>query len=186
MAEQFITVPVYRYSPYATWMLVLYCIATLGLFFLSPQLSSLGVGIYCAILFGLPVYTGLNPRSVFSIRSTDKNPLTIASTFIRHGERSFDIFQVEDLEIYIYSFDGFRHEQMGRGRRVIFMEEGNQNTIRFKYVSETFDYSFYLVDFEHYTILFEIISGWQGKLIPLSARSAFEDDYIRDQMRKYN
>ena len=60
-----ITTRVYLYNRYALWLLIFYCLATLGMFLFSPQLSNLGVGIYAAILFGLPIYTGIRQKSLF-------------------------------------------------------------------------------------------------------------------------
>ncbi len=181
-----ITTFVYKYNRYANWMLILYCLATLGLFIFSSGLSSTGVIIYCVLLFGLPIYVGMNPKSFMSVRRVDDRKLTISTDNICYGESLFDIRILNNLTVYIYAFDNFTHEQLGAdGRTSRSMEDGDKNTISFIYLEEEYAFTFFLANYDQYKELYNIIADWQKNLIPVKARSAFDAGYIREQIERY-
>jgi hypothetical protein len=181
-----ITTTVYKYNRYANWMLILYCLATLGLFIFSSDLSSAGVIIYCVLLFGLPVYVGMNPKSFLSVRSVDDRALTISSDSIRYGENLFDIRLLNNLSIFIYAFDNFAHEQVGPdGLTCRYLESGDKNTISFSYLDDEYVFTFFLANYYQYKELYIIVGEWQKNLIPVKARSAFDAGYIAEQIARY-
>jgi hypothetical protein len=181
-----ITTTVYKYNRYANWMLILYCLATLGLFIFSAGLSSTGVIIYCVLLFGLPVYVGMNPKSFLSVRRVDDRALTISNGSIRFGESLFDIRILNNLSIFIFAFDNFAHEQVGpNGRTSRCLESGDKNTISFSYLDDEYAFTFFLANYDQYKELYTIIADWQKNLIPVKARSAFDAGYIAEQIGRY-
>ncbi len=181
-----VTTTVYKYNRYANWMLILYCLAALGLFIFSSGLSSIGVIIYCVFLFGLPIYVGMNPKSFLSIRRVDDLTLTISNDSIRYGENLFDIRLLNDLSIFIYAFDNFAHEQTsGNGMTTRVLEDDDKNTIHFFYLDKEYEFTFFLANYNQYKELYAIVADWQKNLIPVKARSAFDDGYITEQIREY-
>ena len=181
-----VTTIVYKYNRYANWMLILYCLATLGLFICSSSLSSIGVIIYCVLLFGLPIYVGMNPKSFLSVRRIDDRTLTISNYSIRYGESLFDILLLNDLSIFIYAFDNFAHEQSNPdGVEIRFLESGDKNTISFIYLDEEYEFTFFLANYDQYKELYNIVAYWQKNLIPVKARSAFDAGYITEQLGRY-
>jgi hypothetical protein len=180
-----ITTTVYKYNRYANWMLILYCVATLGLFIYSSSLSSTGVIIYCVLLFGLPIYVGMNPKSFLSVRSVDDRALTISSGSIRFGESLFDIQLLNNLSIFIYAFDNFAHEQSTNGSTSRVLESGDKNTISFTYLDDEYAFTFFLANYDQYKELYTIVADWQKNLIPVKARSAFDAGYIAEQIARY-
>jgi hypothetical protein len=180
-----VTTTVYKYNRYANWMLILYCLAALGLFIFSSGLSSLGVIIYCALLFGLPIYVGINPKSFLSVRRVDDRVLTISNDSIRFGDSLFDIRLLNNLSIFIYAYDNFAHEQSSNGSPTHVLESGDKNTIHFIYLDEEYELTFFLANYNQYKELYTIVADWQKNLIPVKARSAFDDGYITEQIRRY-
>jgi len=63
MSTPAITTSVYKYKPYAAWMIGVYCVLLVALFMLSPQLPSVLVGIVAAILLLIPIYGAIRPKS---------------------------------------------------------------------------------------------------------------------------
>ena len=94
--------------------------------------------------------------------------------------------QLSGLNIYIYTFDNFKHEEIGsNGLRTTVIEDGDKNNLNFRFGDQEYDFTFYLSSYEQYLALFQIIGSWQQAGIELKARSAFEDEYIRQQMIDY-
>jgi Ca2+/Na+ antiporter len=180
-----LTTTVYKYKRSAPWMLVLVVLAT-GLFFyyssaLSPLINLLGI----VLLIFFAVYAVLRPKSIFSLRSVDDRKLEITPDELIWGTLRMPIHDVEKLDLYIFAFDTFKHLGTGLiGSKTTVTEYGDRNTIAFIYRGVKYDLIFYLGTFNHYEILIKIIQRWREKGIEFSARSAFEDSYIREQVKK--
>jgi Ca2+/Na+ antiporter len=180
-----LTTTVYKYKRSAPWMLVLMVLATVSFFYyssaLSPFLNLLGI----ALLIFFAVYAVLRPKSIFSLRSVDDRKLEITPDELIWGTLRMPIQEVEKLDIYIFAFDTFKHPTTGPiGRKAYVTEYGDKNTIAFEYRGVKYDLMFYLGTFKHYDVLAKIIQRWREKGIDFSARSAFEDSYIREQVKK--
>jgi Ca2+/Na+ antiporter len=161
-------------------MLVLMVLATVLFFYYSSTLSPLVNLFGIALLIFFAVYAVLRPKSIFSLRSVDDRKLEITPDELIWGTLRMPIREVEKLDIYIFAFDTFKH-----GRKTYVTEYGDKNTIAFGYRGVTYDLIFYLGTFEQYNVLFRIIQSWREKGINFSARSAFEDSYIREQVKKF-
>jgi len=178
-----ITTSVYKYKPYAPWMLGAYCILLVLLFFLSPRMPSLAVGIIAAILLLLPIYAAIRPKSFFSIRSVDERKLSIDSGNVYWDGLTIPIKATGKLSIYLFSFDNFRHRELGvNGRNTLAIEYGDQNTLNFVFQNKQYAFTFYLGDYKQYRTVLQIISAWQKAGCEVSARCAFDDQYIQGEM----
>jgi hypothetical protein len=183
-AQQFITTLVYQYKRYAPWMLVGYCLMILGFFILSALLPTTAVIIYCAVLFALPVYAAIYPKSVFSVRSWDDRKLCIGAENISWEGRDMPVGELENLEIYIFAFDDFKHREDGfNGRQHEAIEPGDENKLDFDFQGKSFDFTFFLSDYAQYTDLLQIIENWEHAGYAYHARAAFEPEYIAREMR---
>ena len=180
-----LTTTVYKYKRSAPWMLVLMVLATILFFYYSsafnPIINLLGI----ALLIFFAVYAVLRPKSIFSLRSVDDRKLEITPDELIWGTLRIPIREVEKLDVYIFAFDTFKHHTTGLlGSKASVTEYGDKNTIAFEYRGVKYDLMFYLGTFNHYDILAKIIQRWREKGIDFSARSAFEDSYIREQVKK--
>ena len=181
-----IAVPVYLYKKYAPWMLISYCILLLCLFAFSAVMPPAATAIASAIVLGLPIYVAVYPKSIFSIRSWDERKLTIGSDSISWDGKDMPVGSLANLEIYIFSFDNFKHTELGpRGRETTVIEAGDQNKLEFDFSGDSFDFTFYLASFEEYNTLVEIVAVWQASAVACSARSAFEDDFVRQEVKRW-
>ena len=186
MSTPAITTSVYKYKPYAAWMIGVYCVLLVALFMLSPQLPSVLVGIVAAILLLIPIYGAIRPKSFFSVRSVDERKLSISIESMRWDGMTIPIKEVTDLKIYLFAFDNFRHEEMGAsGLTTTTTEFGDQNKLNFVFQEKEYDFTFYLGDFLQYQTMLKIIKAWQDAGYEVSARSAFDYSYIQKQVEYY-
>jgi Ca2+/Na+ antiporter len=180
-----LTTTVYKYKRSAPWMLALMVLATVLFFYYSSKLNPLINLLGIALLIFFAIYAVLRPKSIFSIRSVDDRKLEITPDELIWGTLRMPVGEVEELDIYIFAFDSFKHQSSGPlGRKAYVTEYGDKNTIAFMYRGVKYDLIFYLGTFKHYDILYKIIQSWREKGIKFSARSAFEDSYIREQVKK--
>jgi hypothetical protein len=181
-----LTTTVYKYKRSAPWMLVLMVLATVLFFFFSTTFHPLMNVFGVALLVFLAVYAVLKPKSIFSLRTVDERKLVLTPDELKWGTWQMPIQEVEKLEIYIHAFDTFKHSTTGSGRRKMFSTEyGDRNTITFVYHGVRYDLTFYLGTFKHYDTFVRIMQSWREKGINFSARSAFTDKYIREQVNRF-
>ena len=181
-----LTTTVYKYRRSAPWMLALMVLGTVLFFYYSSSLPAYVNLIGIAVLIFLAIYAVLRPKSIFSIRSVDDRKLEITPDELIWGTLRMPIGEVENLDIYIFAFDTFKHHTTSlMGRKATATEYGDKNTIAFMYRGVKYDLIFYLGTFKHYDVLAKIIQRWREKGIEFTARSAFEDSYIREQVKKF-
>lgn len=180
-----LTTTVYKYKRFAHWGILLLVTAII-LFFsfsssLNPVINLLGI----VLLFFIAIYAALRPKSIFSLRSVDDRKLVITPDELIWGTWRMPIHEIQKLEVYIYAFDNFKHIRTKSGGRKFFYstEYGDKNTITFFYQGIRYDLIFFLGTFEHYDMLFRITQRWREKGISFSAKSAFTDTYIREQVK---
>jgi hypothetical protein len=183
MKSPSLTTSVYKYKRYAPWMVVAYLVATVLLFSMSEYLPSWFILIAVTFFISIPIYTAIYPKSIFSLRSVDERQLTLNPDEIVWGNWLVPIHDVSNLSVYIFAFDTFQHYQFGPKTKNIVTEYGDKNKLEFTYRGVQYDLTFYLGNFEHYHTLVQIIEVWRADGINLSARSAFADEYIREQVR---
>jgi len=181
-----LTTTVYKYRRSAPWMIALIALGTVLFFFFSTTLHPLMNVFGIALLIFFAVYAALRPKSIFSPRVVDERKLVLTPDELVWGTWRMPIQEVEKLEIYIYAFDAFKHPATGSGWLKIFTTEyGDKNTITFFYRGARYDLTFYLGTFNHYDTLVQIMQRWRDKGIDFSARSAFTDSYIREQVKRF-
>ena len=181
-----ITTFVYKYKAYAPWMLGVYSILLLFVFFISPFISQLAVGIAITVLLLLPVYAAIRPKSFFSVRSIDERKLSMDAENIIWDGVTIPVQKVEGLSIYLFAFDNFRHREVGAtGIRNTKAEYGDQNKLNFVFQGKEYDFTFYLGDYPQYFAVLQIVNEWQAAGIQVSARSAFDHAYIQRETAYY-
>lgn len=180
-----LTTSVYKYKRFAPWGLLLLVAAIIIFFFFSGSLNPVANLLGIVVLFFLAIYSALRPKSIFSLRSVDDRKLVITPDELIWGNWRMPIQEIQKLEVYIYAFDNLKHVRTRSGGRKFFTstEYGDKNTITFFYQGIRYDLIFYLGTFEHYDMLVRIIQRWREKGVVFSAKSAYTDSYIREQVR---
>jgi hypothetical protein len=173
-----LTTTVYKYNRLAPWLILLYLVLTISFFVFSKKLPQEVTLIAVAFFVAIPIFAGIRSKSIFSLRSVDDRRLTLNPDQIVWGNRVVPINEVDNLNIYIFAFDSFTHLAGLGGRKT---EHGDRNKLEFNYKNTKYDLTFYLGTFEDYDTLVQIIETWRAAGIKLSAKTAFEDAYIRQQ-----
>lgn len=177
-----LTTTVYKYKSYAHLILLFAVI----LFFVISLLPAPWLYIGIILFVFIPIYAAIKPRSIFSLRSADERKLIITPDELIFGTMHIPIQEAKKLQVYIYAFDSFRHANTKRPeKREFISEQGDRNTIAFKYKNNSYHFVFYLGVLADYEVLVRIIQRWRNNGIELSARSAFSDRYIREQTELY-
>ena len=183
MSAPSITTSVYKYNPYAPWMLGAYVILLVLLFIYSPSMTTLTVGITAAILLMIPIYSAIRPKSFFSVRSVDERKLSMDSENIMWDGVTIPVKDVTRLTIYLYAFDNFKHREMGLGViRTTTTEFGDQNKLNFVFQEKEYDFTFYLGNYTQYRTVLKIVDAWKMAGIKVSTKAAFDQAYIQRQM----
>ncbi len=186
MSTLSITTSVYKYKPYAPWIIGTYCILLVTLFMVSTQLPAVVVGICAAILLSIPIYAAIKPKSFFSVRSVDDRKLSINKESIVWDAMTMPVKDLTKLSIYLFSFDNFRHEELGAsGLRTTTTEDGDKNKLNFVFGDKEYDFTFYIGNFSQYQIMLKIINAWQDAGYEVSARSAFDYSYVQKEVEFY-
>lgn len=178
-----LTTPVYTCKPNAPWILAIYAILLLVFFALSSLLPSFLIVTGYVMLFGLPVYTGIWQKSIFSARSRDENKLTISSDSITWNNERMAIEELQNLNLYVFAIDKSRnHEPVPNGRGKNSTKCGDKNKLSFIWKNKAYDFTFFLAGPNHYNVFVNIVNDWELAGISFDARFAFEDSYIRKEM----
>jgi hypothetical protein len=183
MTAPFITTSVYKYKPYAPWMLAVYCLSLILLFFFSARMPATAVGIIATILLLLPIYAAVRPKSFFSLRSTDDRKLSIDAENLIWDGVTMPVKDVTKLNIYLFAFEDFKHREMFRMKATEF---GDQNRLTFQYQEKDYDFTFFLGDFLQYRTMLQIIQAWQKSGYKVSARTAFDYAEIEREVEYFN
>lgn len=180
-----LTTTVYKYKRFAHWGLLLLVAGVILFFFFSGSLNPLMNLFGIVALFSLAIFAAIKPKSIFSFRSVDDRKLVITPEELIWGTWRMPVQEIQKLEIYIYAFDSFKQVRTRSGGRKFFTnsEYGDRNTISFFYKGGRYHLVFYLGTFEHYDVLVRIIQSWREKGIVFSAKSAYTDNYIREQVK---
>lgn len=186
MTPPFITTTVYKYKPYAPWLLVAYCILLFAAFIFSSSMPPALIGVIMIVLVLVPVYAAIKPKSVFSIRDVDNRLLSISTESILWDGITIPVQDAIGLSIYLFAFENFRHSETYTGGLTKTASEfGDQNKLTFKFQGKEYDFTFYLADYRHYSLLVQIIQSWRDAGYQISARNAWEFSYIQKQVALY-
>ena len=186
MNAPFIITSVYKYRPYAPWMLGAYCLLLVFLFFFSAHMPPVVVGIIAAFLLLLPIYAALKPKSFFSLRAVDERKLSIDAENIFWDGVTMPVKDVKKLSIYLFAFDNFQHRGTGGGViNTKTTEFGDQNKLSFRYQNKNYDFTFFLGNFLQYRTTLQIIQAWQKAGYAVFVRTAFEYSEIESEMKYY-
>ena len=186
MSAPSITTSVYKYRPYAPWMLAGYVILLVLLFVYSASMTPVVVGIAATVLLMIPIYSAIRPKSFFVVRTVDERKLYMDSEKITWDGLAIPVQDVSGLNIYLYAFDNFKHREMVGGIvRTTTTEFGDQNKLNFVFQEKEYDFTFYLGNYTQYRAVLQIVDAWQKAGIDVSVRLAFETSYIQTEIEYY-
>src|SRR5687767_9848986 len=107
MQETVLTTLIYKYNPYARFLVVLYIVSIFLICLFTSDLLPMYIIWLALCLWTIPlVYAGISKKTVFNFRALDSRQLTMSASYIKVGKEKYTIGEVA-LELHINAYDGF-------------------------------------------------------------------------------
>ncbi len=186
--ENTVTTHIYRYNPYATWIIAIYAICFFWFFF---SLSSLGSGeiyIIGAALIAVPLFFRFTNQAKFKIRTWDERELVFSSTGIKFGTENYPVDEMESAAVYLESFNGFEYRERGPTEKIgdVYVKAtGDKNAISFRHNDEVTDFTFYLASYAQFCLFRAVMNDWTERGVNVVLKQPFDDDFIVGEMEYY-
>ena len=98
MRETVLTTLLYKYNPYARFVVVLYIVGMLLLCMFICDIIPLYIIWTALCVWSIPlIYAGISKKSVFNFRAIDNRLLTLSSSFIKVGKERYPIQRSESV-----------------------------------------------------------------------------------------
>jgi hypothetical protein len=183
MRNTILTTLLYKYNPYARFILCLYASFILVLYMFTcdkvpPYLINLGL---CVMLMPL-VYGAISKKTIFNFRAWDNRPLTLASSYIQIGKQQFSVADLK-IELHVHAYNGFLFRVRRKGLLIPQSTYGDNNILYFQYKGEHYDVEFLLRDYDSYVTLIRLIDEWKEQGVPITVKEIFNRDFVRKQFR---
>lgn len=181
MRNIFLTTLLYKYNPYARFILCLYTSLILVLYMLTCNrvpvyLINLGL---CASLLPL-VYGAISKKTIFNFRAWDSRSFTMASSYIQIGRQQFNVADLK-MELQVHAYNGFLYRVRRKGLLVSQSTCGDNNVLYFRYRDVHYDVEFLLRDYESYITLCELIDEWKAQRVSIEVKELFNREFVHRQ-----
>src|SRR5438105_13126311 len=105
MRQTVLTTLLYKYNPYARFILFIYVLVVLLLYLLTCDKVPVYIICLALCITALPlVYGAISKKTIFNFRAWDSRLLTLSSSCIQVGKKKFCTADVK-IEIHINSFE---------------------------------------------------------------------------------
>src|SRR5687767_3115098 len=92
MQETVLTTLIYKYNPYARFLVVLYVASIFFICLFTSDLLPMYIIWLVLCIWTIPlVYAGISKKTVFNFRALDSRLLTLSSSYIKVGRERFPI-----------------------------------------------------------------------------------------------
>ncbi len=186
MRETELTTLIYKYNPYARFLVVLY-ILSIFLLACSQAICFPMYIIWMALcIWTIPlVYAAISKKTVFNFRVLDSRLLTLSQSFIKLGKEYYPIKEVA-LELHLNAYDGFKYRIRREGLLTPQTAYGVNNVLLITYKGVTHDHEFHLRNHEDYTILCQLADEWKAAGVQLMVKETFTREFVNKQYARRN
>ncbi len=186
MRETELTTLIYKYNPYARFLVVLYILCMFFLcMFLSDWLPMYVIWTALCIWAMPLVYAAISKKTVFNFRALDNRLLTLSPSFIRLGREYYPIKEVT-LELHINAYDGFVYRIRQEGMLTPQITYGVNNVLLITYKGVTHDHEFHLRNYDDYIMLCRLTDAWHTAGVKLVLKEAFTREFVHKQYARLN
>lgn len=186
MREPELTTLIYKYNPYARFLVVLYIISMFFLCLFTSNWLPMYIIWMALCLWAIPlVYAAVSKKTVFNFRALDSRFLTLSSTCIQVGKQKFPIQDIT-IELHVNAYDGFNYRIRQEGLLTPQTTYGVNNVLLITYQGVTYDYEFHLRNYADYTTLCELTNRWQVAGVKLILKEAFTREFVNKQFIMMN
>lgn len=181
MRETELTTLIYKYNPYARFLLVLYIISMFFICLFTSDWLPMYVIWLALCLWAIPlVYAAVSKKTVFNFRALDSRFLTLSQSFIKVGKQKFPIQDIT-IELHINAYDNFIYHIRREGLLTPQTTYGVNNVLLVTYQGVTYDYEFHLRNYADYSTLYELTDRWQDAGVKLIFKTAFTREFVNKQ-----
>jgi hypothetical protein len=181
MRETELTTLIYKYNPYARFLVVLYIISMFFICLLTSDWLPMYVIWLALCLWAIPlVYAAVSKKTVFNFRALDSRFLTLAPSFIKVGKQKYPIQDIT-IELHVTSYDGFAYRIRREGVLTPQTSYGVNNMLLITHKGVTYDYEFHLRNYADYTTLYELTDIWQAAGVKLILKESFNRGFVNKQ-----
>jgi hypothetical protein len=181
MRETELTTLIYKYNPYARFLVVLYIISMFFLCLFTSDWLPMYIIWLALCLWAIPlVYAAVSKKTVFNFRALDSRFLTLSAAFIKVGKQKFPIQDIA-IELHVNAYDGFVYRIRREGLLTPQAAYGVNNVLLITYKGVTWDYEFHLSNYADYITLCEITNRWQAGGVKLILKEAFTREFVNKQ-----
>jgi hypothetical protein len=184
MQEPVLTTLIYKYNPYARFLVVLYVVSMFLIGVFVCDLIPMYIVWLALCIWALPlVYAGISKKTVFNFRALDSRQLTLSAACIKVGKERYPIADAA-IELHLNAYEGFiyriRHEGLLKPQATY----GVNNELLFTYRGNSYDYEFHLRDYNDYTTLYQLIDQWKAAGVKLTVKESFTREFVDKQYAK--
>jgi hypothetical protein len=181
MRETELTTLIYKYNPYARFLVVLYILSIFFIcLFTSDWLPSYVIWMVLCI-WAIPlVYAAVSKKTAFNFRALDSRLLTLSPSFIKVGREYYPIKDIA-IELHINAYDGFIYRIRREGLLTPQATYGVNNELFFTYRGVRYDHEFHLRNYEDYTTLYRLIDQWTSAGVSMVLKETFTREFVDKQ-----
>lgn len=186
MRETVLTTLIYKYNPYARFLVVLYIVSMLIICLFTCDIIPLYIIWTALCIWAIPlVYAGISKKTVFNFRSLDSRLLTLSTSSIKVGKEQYPVKDTS-IELHINVYDGFIYRIRQEGLLTPQTTHGNNNMLLFTYKGVTYDNEFHLSNYASYTTLCELADQWRVAGVRITVKENFTREFVKKQYERLN
>jgi hypothetical protein len=186
MRETVLSTLIYKYNPYARFLLVLYIVSILLLCLFTCDIIPMYIIWTALCIWAIPlVYAGISKKTVFNFRSLDSRLLTLSPSFIKVGKAQYPVKDIS-IDLHINAYDGFIYRIRREGLLKPQTTHGNNNVLLFTYNGVTYDNEFHLSNYTSYTALCGLVDQWRSAGVRITVEESFTREFVSKQYARIN
>jgi hypothetical protein len=186
MRETILSTLIYKYNPYARFLVVLYIVSMLLIFVFACEIIPMYILWMVLCIWAIPlVYAGISKKTVFNFRSIDKRLLILSPRFIKIGKEQYPVKEVS-VDLQINAYDGFIYRIRQAGLLQAQTAHGNNNVLLFTYKGVTYDNEFHLSNYSSYLTLCELVDQWRAAGVHITVKETFTREFVSKQYERMN
>jgi hypothetical protein len=179
---------VYKFNPNAIAIFVAYVFLFFWSFYslLKGSLGYPAILFLASVLIFVPLFVQNTNNPIFKAKIPDTGSVAFSSRGVQVKD---DFYAAEDIDaavVYLEAFRGFEYTErttIGNSREI---SDGDNNKISFRYKGQVIDLVFILDQFADYWSFKSLMGEWAGKGINVLLEKAFEDNFMIQEMVKFN
>jgi hypothetical protein len=181
MQETVLTTVIYKYNPYARFIVVLYILSMFVLCIFVCDIIPMYVIWLALCLWAMPlVYGAISKKTVFNFKTLDSRPLIFSSSYIQVGNQRYPVQEIK-IDLHINAYDGFVYRIRREGLLKPQVAYGDNNALLIYYKGVSYDHDFHLRDHDSYLTLCRLVDQWQAAGVQLAVKETFTREFVSKQ-----